>query len=1093
MKRIFALILGFTVSLQCVGYAAELDSTINSEAIPDEAATASFNEVSQETEDVVLSEDTVNEAAEEMESEIGISEAEIAEESVLTATESVEALQLFGTETDAEKSITNPKTMFYFNDYNTAGQYDFLSTYNINAVKGYNTEKGSVLSLSALSGGVYGDAVYEIGSITDVWDGATRDTSWYDAMDTTFEISSAAALAGLSKLVQDGITFEGKTLTLKCNVDLNNKEWTPIGGSSYKFKGTFDGDGNEIKNLKIAKSYGGGYVGVFGYIEGKLSNLGVNGAEVQVTSTSTGKLTMAALAAQLTGTIESCYAKNTSLRLLRSDDKEATRVLDLIAPVVASLGKGSTMNSCYSTNLYIYSSWGALTGGIFSLSFGESSAKNTINNCYTGGSCVVETNPKTGNAVRYYPMGAKNTSANTSGSKNICGHTTTLFKGDKATYGNVYSELAPNTATEETLKNSVSDLGALYEADTYYSNDGFPVLQSQRTPIDDAMNIAFDVMVPIGSDAELVLYAGKEEAGTLKLGSIAAGAWSSLELILKEGVYTPIVNGVSQGSNNLTSQNHTVSAFAFRVYGNDILLDNLMIYKDNQELLGAKLDALETLVVSQMQEYPKLSENLSLVSEFEGCQVKWQSSNPSVLSDTGEILAQKNCSIPVTMTAEVKLPRPHEDYDAATAEIAFPIQIAPAEGADAAAVVDDILEYLLAGSNITEEVWHKISKNLKTLPAAWDGASITWESSDASVMETNGTVHILESENKEVTLTAVVILDGVRQSKELNFTVLSANTMLTEAMNAITYTDLTDEEWQNLTKDLTLPDTGLYGTKIIWSSDCPQLVTDKGYVMEIVDDTYVTMTAEFEILGYTQIKTFPFVAKLSASKKIETDMSGITLPTETDTDFSVPVQGETYESVISWSCNSPYVTINSGKVQITRPEHETGNVEVVLVAKFENGGTEISKEYTVTVLCLPTDEILLQNELDALTFADISYEKDLSAIKNDLHLKTSFPYDIQYTWTSTEPEVVTMDGKVIRPAIGEADVPVTLTLTIERGGVIKSKPFPFKVKAYGSTEEVLEQASALLTFRTLSQEPINLISKNLFLPKSWKYGTEITW
>ena len=62
------------------------------------------------------------------------------------------------------------------------------------------------------------------------WDGTT-DTTWYDKdiSQTVFELSDAADLAGLADLVNKGKTFEGKTIKLVDDIDLNNKEWTPIG------------------------------------------------------------------------------------------------------------------------------------------------------------------------------------------------------------------------------------------------------------------------------------------------------------------------------------------------------------------------------------------------------------------------------------------------------------------------------------------------------------------------------------------------------------------------------------------------------------------------------------------------------------------------------------------------------------------------------------------------------------------------------------------------------------------------------------------------------------------------------------------------
>ena len=47
--------------------------------------------------------------------------------------------------------------------------------------------------------------------IVDIWDG-TVDISWYRDNESTFEITSAEQLAGVSQLALDGNSFEGKQL-----------------------------------------------------------------------------------------------------------------------------------------------------------------------------------------------------------------------------------------------------------------------------------------------------------------------------------------------------------------------------------------------------------------------------------------------------------------------------------------------------------------------------------------------------------------------------------------------------------------------------------------------------------------------------------------------------------------------------------------------------------------------------------------------------------------------------------------------------------------------------------------------------------------
>lgn len=121
----------------------------------------------------------------------------------------------------------------------------------------------------------------------DAWDGTT-DTSWYNYEQTTFEINTAAQLAGLAALVNGTATgedespiaaanFKDKTVKLMADIDLNNQAWTPIGNgnNSFAFFGTFDGDGYTISGLNVPDANA---PGLFGCIFGTVQNLIVKGS-----------------------------------------------------------------------------------------------------------------------------------------------------------------------------------------------------------------------------------------------------------------------------------------------------------------------------------------------------------------------------------------------------------------------------------------------------------------------------------------------------------------------------------------------------------------------------------------------------------------------------------------------------------------------------------------------------------------------------------------------------------------------------------------------------------------------------------------------
>ena len=102
----------------------------------------------------------------------------------------------------------------------------------------------------------------------DVWDGTSGDlTTATDEATKTVTVDSGKVLAALANKVNTGSSYDDYTIKLTKNLDLNGIEWTPIGtkGTSNVFKGTFDGNGATISNLKIS---GGSYVALFGETSG---------------------------------------------------------------------------------------------------------------------------------------------------------------------------------------------------------------------------------------------------------------------------------------------------------------------------------------------------------------------------------------------------------------------------------------------------------------------------------------------------------------------------------------------------------------------------------------------------------------------------------------------------------------------------------------------------------------------------------------------------------------------------------------------------------------------------------------------------------
>ncbi len=136
--------------------------------------------------------------------------------------------------------------------------------------------------------------------------------AWYDEQDYYFYLDTPQELAGLAKLVNDGITFEDKTVNIKTGSPINlgadpSKEWTAIGTSQTPFLGTFNGNGNSISGLYSNSDEQ--YHGLFGYIgqEGRVEDVNLSG-ELRATGTAS---IVGGLAAVNAGMIYNCTSNIT--------------------------------------------------------------------------------------------------------------------------------------------------------------------------------------------------------------------------------------------------------------------------------------------------------------------------------------------------------------------------------------------------------------------------------------------------------------------------------------------------------------------------------------------------------------------------------------------------------------------------------------------------------------------------------------------------------------------------------------------------------------------------------------------------------------
>ena len=250
------------------------------------------------------------------------------------------------------------------------------------------------------------------------------------------EINTIEDLVRFSKSVNSGDSYKGKTVSLMRTLDFNEdssyantadtslgdlnedgvvegikKElttgigFTPIGTSTSKFMGTFDGRGNEIKNLYIMANINSA-IGLFAYIEGaEIKNCGVTGGVVN-NSIYSGGSAGGIVGDAITSKISNCHSyatikagwtiggiaariQNTTIEYSYNIGKIINNSGGYIGGIVGEIDKSnSIINKCYNLGIikvYIIDYNMVSIGGVVGYISNYNSYNNVVKECYNSG------------------------------------------------------------------------------------------------------------------------------------------------------------------------------------------------------------------------------------------------------------------------------------------------------------------------------------------------------------------------------------------------------------------------------------------------------------------------------------------------------------------------------------------------------------------------------------------------------------------------------------------------------------------------------------------------------------------------------------
>ncbi|MEV6166613.1 family 43 glycosylhydrolase [Streptomyces sp. NPDC051954] len=154
-------------------------------------------------------------------------------------------------------------------------------------------------------------------------------------------------------------------------------------------------------------------------------------------------------------------------------------------------------------------------------------------------------------------------------------------------------------------------------------------------------------------------------------------------------------------------------------------------------------------------------------------------------------------------------------------------------------------------------------------------------------------------------------------------------------------------------------------------------------------------------------------------------------------DLDLPKTGTAGGSTISWAGDNTSVVSDTGKV--TRPAAGEPAAHATLTATLKKGPVTDTKTFDVTVLPDFDDRTATEQAAEALAV------HNLEDARGNLTLPAQGDYGTDVAWSSANPDVVSADGVVHRPARGDGSTTVELTATVTKGEARTTRTFTAEI------------------------------------------------
>ncbi|MCG8453001.1 MAG: hypothetical protein MI717_07465 [Spirochaetales bacterium] len=403
------------------------------------------------------------------------------------------------------------------------------------------------------------------------------------------------------------------------------------------------------------------------------------------------------------------------------------------------------------------------------------------------------------------------------------------------------------------------------------------------------------------------------------------------------------------------------------------------------------------------------------------------------------------------------------------------------------------------------------SADLTLISTLSGGKTVTWDTSRHGGIDSVGALIQPNFSEPDVTgeIIATIRYKSGRTSQH-SFTVIVPAMVATDAEAVAAASALLMIGYQpgdsanSITRDLTLPLSGLHGTTLSWDASALTSVADDGTVTQpsfTAGNNTGALVATVSKGSETVNVSFPItVLKLPVTDLESVTLAGAALSIGYQVgDSSSSVTGDLtllstglHGTIVRWDASALTSVTDAGVV--SRPSFTDGNEAGIIIATVTKGSETNTVNFPITVARLSINDIESVNA--AIAALSIGYQgADTStSISRNLVLPLTGLQGTTITWDASALSSITNDGTVNRPSYTAGNESGTIVATVRKGAETDTVNFPVTVLALPITNaESVTLASAAIQVIYSSGDTSTSVTGDLTLSTTGLHGTSVAW